>query len=75
MPAQPQQQIRDALTAVDQALKLEPELADKATLQHARNLLQRVYDKNAGETSSPRKPGALTGYRDIAGKAIAAAQQ
>lgn len=48
---QPQAQIRQALSALDAAIKAEPEMADVATLKHARSLVQRVFDKNATESA------------------------
>lgn len=58
MAAQPQKQIAEAINSVDEAIRLEPELADVATLKHARTLLQRVHDKNAGEQG--KRPGSYT---------------
>lgn len=50
---QPQAQISAAISSARSALAAEPEVADKATLQHAVNLLQRVFDKNAREEPTP----------------------
>lgn len=66
MAAQPQTQIAAAIRSVDEAIRLEPELADVATLKHARTLLQRVHDKNTGEQGG--KPGS---YNQIVEKSLA----
>jgi hypothetical protein len=50
MPAQPQSQLSAALRSLRSALVAEPEPKDKATLKHALNLVQRVYEANKTET-------------------------
>lgn len=80
MAAQPQAQIRTAITAAQAALKAEPEMADKSTLSHAINLLQRVYDKNQTETGQPvdkteaKFPDKNASYTSIANKHILQSQ-
>ncbi len=68
MASQPQTQIKAAIISAKAALAAEPEPADKATLAHAVNLLQRVYDKNAREGGAQSSPGAQAGYRAIIDK-------
>lgn len=71
MPKQPQAQIAQALDSARAALGSEPEPVDKATLQHAINLLQRVYDKNRGEGGGSTKQArtAPRSYAEIASNA------
>lgn len=76
MAKQPQAQLAQALGLARQALVAEPEPVDKATLSHAINLLQRVYDKNklesgAAPTVGQPKQGKLakSTYSEIAASA------
>jgi hypothetical protein len=69
--SQPQAQISAALASARQALTAEPEPADKATLRHAINLLQRVFDRNARESGTPEvaaRPKTNETYSSIAAK-------
>jgi hypothetical protein len=67
---QPQAQIRNAISAAQQAVAAEPEVADQATLKHAISLLERVFAKNAREGASPAaaNPGGGGSYAAIAAK-------
>lgn len=61
---QPQAEIQTALTALGNAIRLEPEMDDVATLKHARALVQRVFDKNSREGGKP------SGYRQAIDNAV-----